>query len=204
MGSDAREHDGGAIVSARRERPFWRYLLTALSTALLLGVVAIAVLVIVVPMVTGSTPRTILTSSMEPAYPAGTLVIDRPVDPAEVRIGDVITYQLASGEDLFVTHRVVSISRSTNGDIAFITKGDANSDPDRVPVTEAQLSSGGEVWYAIPWIGWLNTAVGGSGRSWLVIGAAVLLFGYAGWQFLSGLLERKPRRRRADRDPAAD
>jgi len=188
-------------MSPRPERPFWRVLATALSTVLLLFVAAVAVLVIVVPALTGSTPRTILTGSMEPAYPAGTLVIDKPIDPAEVRIGDVITYQLASGQDLFVTHRVVSVSRSTNGDISFITKGDANSDPDPAAVTESQLSSGGEVWYAIPWIGWLNTAVGGSGRSWLVIAAAVLLFGYAGWQVLSWLLERKPRRRRDE--PAA-
>ncbi len=191
--SARREARAALEAEASKEKSVWQYLLTGISTGLLLIVVAIAVMVIVIPLVTGSTPRTVLTSSMEPVYPPGTLVIDKPVNPDDVRIGDVITYQLASGQDLFVTHRVISISRSTNGETTFITKGDNNSAPDADPVTAVQVQAGGEVWYSLPWIGWLNNAVGGSGKSWLVIGAAVLLFGYAGWQFISGLVERKPK-----------
>ncbi len=186
-----------ATATPPKEKSVWQYLLTGISTALLLIVIGIAVLVIVIPMVTGSTPRTVLTESMEPKLPPGTLVIDKPVKPEDVRIGDVVTYQLASDQDLFVTHRVVSISRATDGSITFVTKGDNNSTPDTAPVTAVQLSSGGRVWYSLPWIGYLNNAVGGSGKSWLVIGAAVLLFGYAGWQFMSGLFERKPKQAKA-------
>jgi len=198
----ARREARAALEAAnKKEKSTGHYVLTGISAGLLLVVIAIAVLVIVVPMLTGSTPRTVLTSSMEPGLPPGTLVIDKPVDPADVRIGDVVTYQLASGQDLFVTHRVISISRSTSGDITFITKGDNNAAPDAAPVSAEQLQSGGRVWYSIPWIGWLNNAVGGSGKSWLVIGAAVLLFGYAGWQFLSGLLDRKPKRQASAAPP---
>ena len=202
--SARREARAAREAAARREKSAWQYLLTGISMGLLLIVIAVAAAVIVVPMATGSTPRTVLTSSMVPVYPPGTLVIDRPVNPEDVRIGDVVTYQLASGQDLFVTHRVISISRSTSGETTFITKGDNNGSPDPDPVTAVQLQAGGRVWYAIPWIGWLNNAVGGSGKSWLVIGAAVLLFGYAGWQFLSGLLDRKPRRGPAVAEPPAE
>ena len=46
-----------------------------------------------------------LTSSMEPGLPPGTLVIVKPIDPVDVRIGTVITYQLESGKPTVVTHR---------------------------------------------------------------------------------------------------
>ncbi len=199
--SARREARAALEAASQKEKSVWQYVLTGVSTALLLIVVAIAVMVIVIPLVTGSTPRTVLTSSMVPTLPPGTLVIDKPTSPDDIRIGDVITYQLTSGQDLFVTHRVISISRSTNGDVTFITKGDNNASPDPDPITAVQLSTGGKVWYSLPWIGWLNNAVGGGGKSWLVIGAAVLLFGYAGWQFLSGLFDRKPKAKKAtDKD----
>ena len=36
--------------------------------------------------------------------------------------------------------------------------------------------------------------IGGGGKTWLVIGLAVLLFGYAGWQFIGGLFDRKSKK----------
>jgi signal peptidase len=172
-----------------RERGFWSYLLAGVSAGLLLIVVGIAVLVIIVPWATNSTALTVLTRSMEPVYPPGTLVIVQPVSAQDIRIGDPITYQIRSGEAEYVTHRVVAISRSTLGELSFTTKGDNNAVADKAPVVPDQIQ--GRVWYSLPWIGWLNNAVGGGGKSWLVIGLAVLLFGYAGWQFIGSLFDRK-------------
>lgn len=45
---------------------------------------------------------------MQPSLPRGSLVVVRPVDPADEGAGSVISYQLASGRDEVVTHRVVS------------------------------------------------------------------------------------------------
>lgn len=193
--SARREARAAREAAGRKEKSVWQYLLAGLSAGLLLIVVALGLLVIVVPMVTGSTPRTVLTSSMVPALPPGTLVIVQPTDAQDVHIGDVVTYQLVSGQDVFVTHRVISIARSTSGETTFITKGDNNAAPDPDPVLPVQLEAGGRVWYSLPWIGWLNNAVGGAGKSWLVIGAAVLLFGYAGWQFIGGLFDSRSKRR---------
>lgn len=175
----------------KKERGFWSYLLAGISGGLLLIVIGIAAAVIVVPMLTGSVAMTVLTPSMVPIYPPGTLVVVQPVEPEEVRIGDDITYQVASGREEYITHRVIAISRTTTGDLSFTTQGVNNGSPDD-PIQAAQVK--GRVWYSLPWIGWVNNAVGGGGKTWLVIGLAVVLFAYAGWQFIGGLFDRRSRR----------
>jgi signal peptidase len=172
-----------------KERGVWSYVLAGLSGGVLLIVVGLAVAVIIVPWVTGSTALTVLTRSMEPAYPPGTLVIVQPVQPNDISIGDAITYQIEPGVPEYITHRVIAVSRSTAGDLSFTTQGDNNAEPDAAAVLADQVQ--GRVWYSLPWIGWLNNAVGGGGKTWLVIGLAVLLFAYAGWQFIGALFSRR-------------
>jgi signal peptidase len=71
--------------------------------------VALALVGVVAPLVLGATPYTVLTGSMRPTYPPGTMVVVRPVDVERVAPGDVVTYQLASGRPEVVTHRVVAV-----------------------------------------------------------------------------------------------
>lgn len=178
-----------------REKGVWSYLLAGISGGLLLIIIGVAVAVIIVPWVTNSTALTVLTRSMEPAYPPGTLVIVQPVNPNDIAIGDAITYQITPGVAEYVTHRVIAISRSTGGELSFTTKGDNNGSADTTPVIPAQVQ--GRVWYSLPWIGWVNNAVGGGGKTWLVIGLAVLLFAYAGWQFIGALFNRSSSKKSA-------
>ncbi len=184
----------------RGTRSVWGYLATTLSAALLLAVLAVVALVLVVPWATGSVPLTILTQSMEPGLPPGTLVVVKPVDAQDIRIGDVVTYQLTSGQPDLVTHRVVAISQTTAGGTSFTFKGDNNATVDANPVVPDQIK--GQVWYSLPWIGWVNSAMGGGGRTWLVVGLAVLLFAYAGWMIIGGTVERRKKRRVAQADAA--
>ena len=122
---------------------------------LVLGLaVAVVGAAVLVPRLTGSTPMTVLTGSMAPNYPPGTLVVVRPGPADDIAIGDAITYQLRSGEPTVVTHRVVGVGYDGKGDRVFTTQGDANESPDREPVRAVQVR--GEVWYAVPWIGRLN------------------------------------------------
>jgi signal peptidase len=69
------------------------------------------------------------TGSMLPAIDPGDLVILRPVDPATIRVGDVITFRAPVGSHELVTHRVVAVSSSPGG-VSFRTKGDSNAVPD--------------------------------------------------------------------------
>ena len=171
-----------------KEKGVWSYVLAGLSGGLLLIVVGLAAAVIVVPWITNSVALTVLTRSMEPAYPPGTLVIVQPVAPNDIAIGDAITYQFQPGVPEYITHRVIAVSRSTGGELSFTTQGDNNAEPDADVVLADQVQ--GRVWYSLPWIGWVNNAVGGGGKTWLVIGLAVLLFAYAGWQFIGALFSR--------------
>jgi signal peptidase len=170
-----------------------RVLGTALSAGLFLIVLALAVAVIGVPFATGSVALSVLTSSMTPAYPAGTLVIVRPVEPTNIRIGDSITYQIESGRPELITHRVIAISLS-NGDRSYTTKGDSNDLADATPVVSGQVM--GRVWYSIPYFGYINTAVGVN-RAWLAPVLAVALCLFAGYSVTSGIVDAARKRRRA-------
>jgi len=178
---------------ALRTRGLLYYIGLGLSAGLLGLLALIGALVIVIPAVTGSTPMTILTGSMQPTYPPGTLIIVKPIETADIRIGDPITYQIESGKPDVVTHRVISIA-TTDGETTFTTKGDNNSAADAKPVQPLQVR--GTVWYAVPYIGYVNTIVNGDNRSWIVPLSAVALFAYAGWMLASGIAQSARRRRR--------
>lgn len=185
-------------MSARRRREPKRgvlyYLGLGLSAGLFGLLLFVGALVVGIPAVSGATPMTVLTSSMKPTYPPGTLIIVRPVPLDEIRIGDPITYQLRSGEPEVVTHRVVSIMTGEGGR-TFITQGDNNPVPDALAVLPVQVR--GVVWYSIPYIGYANTIINGEPRAWIVPLCAVALFAYAGYMFASGVHHSVRRRRRA-------
>ena len=77
----------------------------------------------------------VLSGSMEPAYPTGALLITRPIRAEQIRQGTVLTFR--SGEAI-VTHRVTAVERRETG-FVFRTKGDANTIEDGAPVGEAQV-----------------------------------------------------------------
>src|SRR5262245_44790512 len=82
---------------------------------------------VLVPHLTGALPCTVETGSMTPTMPPGTLLLVRPVDPAQIATGTVITYQrIGSGVPEFVTHRVVTKGFDVTGHVVFRTRGDAN------------------------------------------------------------------------------
>lgn len=153
---------------------------------LLAGAVAAAV---VVPRLVGGQAFGVLTGSMRPTYPPGSLVVTRPVDPAAVAVGSVITYQLRSGESAVVTHRVVAVSRDTRGELSFRTRGDANGAADPAPVRAAQLR--GEVWYAVPLLGRVNRWLTGRHRLWLGGVVVAGLLAYATSMFAQAARERR-------------
>ncbi len=191
--------------AAHRKKGVLHYIGVGLSFGLLALIMLVAVLVIALPMLTKSTPYTVLTGSMTPSYPAGTLVIVKPADVQQIRIGDVVTYQIASNQPAVVTHRVIQIVEPTtpSDTVSFITKGDANSLPDAKPVKPVQVR--GVVWYAVPFIGWVNNVVNGDARSVVIPIVAGGLFLYAGFMAASTIVDRRRKARaaaqaEADRD----
>jgi len=159
---------------------------------MLVLVAAVAVLVIVVPLATGGAALTVLTSSMAPEYPAGSLMVIRPVPVEQIRLGDVITYQITSGEPAVVSHRVVERAVDTeSGEVTFTTKGDNNAVNDALPVREVQVR--GVMMFSLPLLGWVNNGINGEARQWVVPLVAGLLFAYAAYTLASTIASRRRR-----------
>lgn len=182
-----------AATPAKKDPGLLHYIGVALSVALLLAVVGLGAILIVIPKLAGAVPLTVLTNSMEPGLPPGTLIIVRDVDPDDIRIGDVVTYQIRSGEPDVITHRVVGID-ALGAEKRFILQGDNNGAPDADLVRAVQVQ--GRLWYSVPYAGWVNTAVNGENRSWIIPVFAGLLLAYAAWMIVSGIFGRKKPRRR--------
>ena len=181
--------------TATKEKGLLHYLGVSISAALLLLVVGLAALVIVAPAAVGGQALTVLTQSMEPGLPPGTLIVIRPQPVDEIRVGQVITYQIAPDEPAVVSHRVISKAVGSDGATTFITQGDNNDLPDENPVMEVQIR--GTLWYSIPWLGYVNNAVNGEHRALVVPVAAGALFLYALVMVVGSARDRRRRRRTA-------
>lgn len=163
----------------------WR---VATWTVLLAALAALA-LVVAVPRLAGATPYTVLTGSMQPSLPPGTLVVVRPAPPEVIGVGTIITYQLKSEEPAVVTHRVVSQAVDDEGEPVFQTQGDANQVADRAWVRPVQVR--GEKWYAVPYLGYVSHVLTGKERQMGTYLVAALLLGYAAVLLGAGLREQR-------------
>jgi signal peptidase len=68
----------------------------------------------------------VYTGSMEPAIPVGSVVVIKPANPETLKVGDIICFKTEAESPKTVTHRIIGITSQ-----GFITKGDANEDPDQ-------------------------------------------------------------------------
>lgn len=161
----------------------------AVAWAVMLVVGAAIAVAVLVPRLGGATPYTILTGSMRPHLPPGTLVVARPVAASDISIGTVLTYQLTSGDPTVVTHRVVAVAKDPQGAPLFQTQGDANPVPDPAWVRPVQVR--GELWYAVPGLGYPSTALSGSQRQQLSVVFALGLFAYAAVMAVGALRDRR-------------
>lgn len=179
----------------RSERPektgiFW-WGGQVLSWLVLFIVLALIAVMIVIPKLGGATAYTVLTGSMRPNFPPGTLVVVKPVDPVQLRIGDVATYQLKSGEPEVITHRITSMGTSLGGEQRIIFRGDANNTADD-PVQSEQIR--GKLWYSIPLLGYVNTALSVQQRTWLTWVVAGGLIVYSLVMFIGAWREWRERK----------
>ena len=121
--------------------------LNTAGTVLVIPVVLFALL-LVGARIFGLQAFTVLSGSMEPEYPVGSLIYVKKTAPESIRVGDVITFVL--NEDLAVaTHRVISVDAENQ---CFYTKGDANAAADGAPVHYKNLI--GKPVFTIPYIGY--------------------------------------------------
>lgn len=88
------------------------------------------------PGVFGVKPAVVLSGSMEPTIQTGDLIAVTDCDPTALHEGDVVCY-LSSGKA--ITHRIASVTTGEDGQLRYVTQGDANNAADRLPVTVDQV-----------------------------------------------------------------
>ena len=93
--------------------------------------------------------------AMEPAVPVGAAVIVRHAEPAEVSVGQVISFRQPNG--MVVTHRVTALT-VVDGEPAFETKGDAEAAVSGEPVPAAAVIGVAEM--VVPLAGTLINELG--------------------------------------------
>ena len=120
---------------------------------ILILVIVVSVFPLMPPFKNYYHSRTVLTGSMEPKIPKGSVVINQWADQKNLKVGDIITYQHPVDKKIvYITHRIVKIDK-TGLLWRFETKGDANPASDFGVVTQAGTE--GKVIFVIPLIGYL-------------------------------------------------
>jgi len=99
----------------------------------------------------------VLTGSMEPTYPTGSLIYVKAVDANQLRVNDVITFSLSP--NVIATHRIVEVVPDENNPsiVRFRTKGDANNEVDSSLVSAGNIV--GKVMFAVPRLGYVASYI---------------------------------------------
>ena len=167
--------------------------LKLLATAGLLVLLAIAVLILVPPLL-GYQRYVITGGSMGNAIPRGSIAFDEVVPTEHIRVGDVITYR-PPNSDRLLTHRVVWIGRGRDGVRLYRTRGDASPAPDRRAFL---LPNDGQarVVFHVPLAGYVLAALSVRAVRVVAIGVPALAIALAAF---AGTWRRRRRRRHAQR-----
>lgn len=98
-----------------------------------------------IPSFAGYSVLQIMTGSMEPEYKTGCIVVVHKVDTDTLKKGDVISFYSTDKNinGRVNTHRIYEVTSNMKGVPLFVTKGDANAEPD--PETVSSINVIGKV-----------------------------------------------------------
>jgi signal peptidase I len=130
-----------------------------------------------IPAALGMHRYVILTGSMTGTYDPGSIVFDKPVPTASLKVGDAITYAPPPGmspNHELVTHRIVRIKEGRGGRRVYQTKGDANRSVDRWKFMLPQDEQD-KVVFHVPYAGYIFAVLGVAQFRMALIGGPALL-----------------------------
>lgn len=151
--------------------------------AALAGILIFALLLISAPQIFGYRPVVVLSGSMEPTYPVGSIAYIKETPFEEINSGDIITF-LADAKGTMVTHRVVTKEETQK---VFVTQGDANKTPDPNPVRYQSVV--GKGMFNIPYAGYAAAYLQ---KPWMYVVLASVLLLKILLGFLGGRKEEEP------------
>ncbi len=121
---------------------------------------AISIVVFAICLLGNIRPLIVISGSMEPGIPVGSVVFSQVVDAREIRAGEVVSVERPRGLGL-ITHRVVSVEPADGDAVSMVLRGDANDSDDPQPYV---VTSAGSYRLHVPWLGfvsaWLQTTSG--------------------------------------------
>lgn len=162
-------------------------LITLYKSALgaLTTLVVLLAILLVGMRVAGFEIYTVLSGSMAPQLPVGSVIYVRSSE--DIAVGDVITYQFSGGTA--VTHRIIE-TVSEGAETLYRTMGDANDTPDGSLVPAQNVV--GKVMFHIPYLGYIASFISKpNGIYFLIALSAVLTLLTAIGDCLSKSLSRK-------------
>ena len=121
-------------------------------------------------------PLIILSGSMEPVLPVGSIIVLDLKERNPVR-EDIVTYRISR---TLITHRLIR-----NEGMQYVTKGDSNTEEDPIPVDAKQIV--GTVRICIPWLGFLFLFLKKHGILFLPLIILIHFF----YQFLNQILRKE-------------
>ncbi len=126
---------------------------SAIGTILIVAVILLCSM-LVLPGFFGYHMYHVLSGSMEPAMPVGSLIYVREEQPEEVEADDIIAFYGSMEDSGIITHRVIK-NNVVSG--TFRTKGDANGEEDPLPVSYDNYI--GSVAVTVPYVGIVLTSM---------------------------------------------
>lgn len=163
-----------------------------IATTVLVSLVVIFAILLVGVRLFDIQVFSVISGSMEPEYPVGSLIYVKDVDPSQIKEGDVITYVLPN--DMPSTHRVVQIDEQNE---FFYTKGDANDVADGAPVHFKNLI--GTPIFKIPLLGYVAHYIQHPPGMYVAIAAAAVLLILV---FLPDLLKKDKKKEEKKPEPS--
>jgi signal peptidase len=132
-----------------------------LASGAALAIAVLAAMAALAPALWGWQRYAIVSGSMTGTYDQGSLVLAEVVPVADLRVGDVITYEppAGAGPEHLITHRIAWMGRDDAGRRVFRTKGDANPVADPWTFRLSQPTQA-RVRYGIPYAGHALAALG--------------------------------------------
>lgn len=144
-----------------------------LITSILVALVVLLAIALVGVRLIGLRTYVVLSGSMEPAYPTGSLIYVKEVDVHQLKEKDVITFMI--DEDTIATHRIIEVlvDEEDSSVVRFRTQGDANDSPDGSLVHYKNVI--GSPIFCVPYLGYVANFIQNPPGKYLSIGFGTIL-----------------------------
>ena len=187
---EAEEDDEGTPEVSHRWRHRLAYVVN-LVLAAALSFVLITCAVMIGAFLTGHRIEQVVTGSMVPTVPVGSLVVSERVPANQLTAGDVIVFPNPNNGGEVIVHRIYDLKVNDAGEVVIHTKGDANPGPDGWTVKRPGDAYADKARWVVPGGGtvaaWLRAA-GFFGLIGLFIGCVL----YVGGRVVLRILRDEP------------